>query len=88
METLIKADMFFFISSLSTILTTVLIAFLLYYLVRAGRNLYLLTEMLKGSVKDSEEFINDLRERLEDNMMFRMFFPPARKRRASKSDRV
>jgi beta-lactamase regulating signal transducer with metallopeptidase domain len=85
METLLKADIFFFISSIATIVFTILVSVLLVYLIKAGKNLYKLSETLKSSYNDSEEFITELKERLEDNMVFRMFFPPRRKRRISKS---
>lgn len=78
-----KADIFFFISSVATIVLALFVAVLLYYLIKAGKNLYMLTESLKGGFKDSEEFVAELRERLEDNMMFRLFFPPARRKRRS-----
>ncbi len=81
MDTLVKADIFFFISSIATVIISALLAILLAYLIKAGKNLYTLSEILKSSYKESEEFITDLRDRLEQNMVFRMFFPPARKKR-------
>jgi hypothetical protein len=81
METLMKADIFFFISSVATVVLTVFASVLLVYLIKAGKNLYMLSEALKGGFKESEEFIAELRERLEDNMVFRLFFPPLRRRR-------
>ncbi len=86
MESLMKADIFFFISSIATIVFTILVSILLVYLIKAGKNLYKLSEILKSSYNDSEEFIGELKERLEGNMIFRMFFPPIRKRRISKSN--
>ena len=86
MESLLKADIFFFISSMATIVLTVLISILLIYLIKAGKNLHKLSETLKSSYNDSEEFVKELKERLEDNIVFRMFFPPHRRRRISKSD--
>ena len=83
MESLIKADIFFFISSVATVVLAILISILLFYLIKAGKNLYRLSEALKGGFKESEEFVAELRERLEDNMVFRLFFPPARKKRKS-----
>jgi len=83
-ESLLKADIFFFISSIATIVFTILVSVLLVYLIKAGKNLYKLSEILKSSYNDSEEFITDLRDRLEENIVFRMFFPPLRKRRNSK----
>ena len=90
MESLMKADIFFFISSMATIAFTILVSILLFYLIKAGKNLYLLSEALKGDFKESEEFIVELRERLEDNLIFRLFFPPARRRRknTTKDDNI
>ena len=81
MDTLVKADIFFFISSVATVILAILLALLLFYLIKAGKNLYTLSESLKGGLKESEEFITEIRERLEDNLVFRLFFPPSRRRR-------
>lgn len=87
METLIKADIFFFISSIATVVLTVLFSMALFYFIKAGRNLYLISEKMQNHFAESEEFVLDLKERLEDNMIFRMFFSPARsKRRNAKKD--
>jgi len=87
METLIKADIFFFISSIATVILTVLFSMALFYFIKAGKNLYLISEKLQNHFADSEEFVLELKERLEDNLIFRMFFPPARsKKRATKKD--
>jgi len=76
-----KADIFFLISSVATVVLTVLAAILLFYLIKAGKNLYKLSEVLKGDIKESEEFVLELKERLEDNVVFRIFFPPSRRSR-------
>lgn len=81
METLVKADIFFFIASIATVVLTIFLSFLLFYLIRAGKNLYKLSEALKSEFKESEEFIEDLKDRLEQNFVFQFFFPPIRKRR-------
>ena len=84
METVMKADIFFFISSVATVVLVILASILLLYFIKAGRNLYLLSEALKGRFKDSEEFVAELRDRLENNMIFRLFFPPSRKRKQAR----
>jgi hypothetical protein len=81
MESLMKADILFFISSIATVVLTILVSILLVYLIKAGKNLHALSEALKGGFKESEEFVTELKERLEDNVVFRLFFPPARRRR-------
>ncbi|MDO8512501.1 MAG: hypothetical protein Q7S57_04465 [bacterium] len=88
MDVLVKADIFFFISTVATVVLTILASVLLFYLIKAGKNFYKLSEALKGGFKESEEFVMDLKERLEENMVFRLFFPPARRgrRMAGKSE--
>jgi hypothetical protein len=81
MEALIKADIFFFISSVATIVLTILLSVVLYYFIRAGRVLYLLAEQLQEKFQDSEEFVLELKERLEGNPIFQFFFPLMRMRR-------
>ena len=75
MDTLIKADIFFFIASIATIVLAILISIVLYYFIKAGRNLYKLTEALQNGMKDSEEYVIELKERLDRNPLFRLFFP-------------
>jgi hypothetical protein len=79
METIVKADIFFFISSVATVIVTVLLSIVLFYLVRAGRNLYQITQRLQEHFRDSEEFVLDLKERIEENIFFRLFFPAGEK---------
>ncbi|MCX6718913.1 MAG: hypothetical protein NTZ38_00855, partial [Candidatus Taylorbacteria bacterium] len=83
MDTFIKADIFFFISSIAAVVLAIMGLILLYYLIKAGRNLYMLSEALKAGFKDSEEFILDLRDRFEDNPIFRFFTRRPRKRKPS-----
>jgi len=81
MESLIKADIFFLISSVATAVLTVLFSVLLFYLVKAGKILYKILQALEDGFEESEEFIMDIKERLENNIIFRIFFPPLRKSR-------
>ena len=85
METIMKADIFFFISSIASVILTALLCIMLYYFIRAGHNLYLLSEKLKAHFKESEEFVFDLKEKLESNLLFRMFFSPSPKKKAKKN---
>lgn len=85
MEPLLKSEIFFFISSIATVLLTVLLSILLFYLIKTTRNLHRLSEILKSDFKESEEFINELRERLENNWIFKLFFPRITKRRKTRS---
>lgn len=84
METVMKADIFFFISSVASVVLAVLLSIVLFYFIKAGKNLYHISEKLQEHFKESEEFVFDLKERLEENMIFRLFFPPARNRKRAK----
>lgn len=86
MDTLMKADIFFFISSLATIVLTVLISIMLYYFIKAGKILYLISIRLQEHFGESEEFVRELKERLEENLVFRLFFPPARRKAESRKN--
>ena len=83
METLMKADIFFFISSVALIVLTIFVSIILCYLIKASRNLYMLSEELQERFAESEEFVAELKERLEDNPIFRFFFPRWRRRKRS-----
>lgn len=88
METLMKADIFFFISSIATVVLTVLLSVVLYYFIRAGRILHQISEKLQDHFGESEEYVLDLKERLESNLAFRLFFPPVRKsKRAAEKEK-
>jgi beta-lactamase regulating signal transducer with metallopeptidase domain len=80
METVMKADIFFFISSIATVVIAVLLSIVLFYFIKAGKNLYHISQKLQEHFHESEEFVLELKDRLEDNIVFRMFFPPARSR--------
>jgi cell shape-determining protein MreC len=84
METVMKADIFFFISSIATVVIAVLLSVVLFYFIKAGKNLYHISQKLQEHFHESEEFVLELKERLEDNMVFRLFFPPAHGRSRDK----
>ncbi len=84
MSSILQADIFFFISSIATVLLTVLISVLLFYLIKASRNLQELSEALKNGYNESEEFVTDLVERFERNILFRFLFPASNLKRKIK----
>ena len=80
---MLKADIFFFIASVAIIILTLLFSVLLFYLILAGRILYKLAARLKSGFRESEEFIAEMKERLENNPAFNFFFPSSRKKQRS-----
>lgn len=82
-----KSDIFFFIASIATVIITILASIVLIYMIKASRNLHKITKVIKNTIKiGSEEFIEDLKEKLENNLIFRLFSTPARHRKSSKKE--
>ena len=81
MDTLVKADIFFFVSSIATVILTLLLSILLFYFIKAGKNLYDLSEKLKDNFEGSENYILELKDRLEGNILFRLLFPLIRQKK-------
>lgn len=88
METLIQANIFFFISSIGFIIITILLSVVLFYFIKAGKNLSILSEKLQESFDNSEEFILELKERLENNPILNFFFPLIKKKKVVKKSKV
>jgi hypothetical protein len=72
-DSLLKSDIFFFIASLETVVLVILISILLFYLIKTGKNLYKLSEILKKKVSEGEEFILEMKESLKNNLISKLF---------------
>lgn len=75
METVLKANIFFFIASVATIIITILFSILLFYIIKAWKNIYIISESLKENYAESKEYITELKESLENTLIFKLFFP-------------
>ncbi len=74
MSTLIHADIFFFISSIGFILMWILLAILIFYLIRATR---IFSEILSKIEKDIDQIGDTTKEMIEemhDSTIFRLLF--------------
>lgn len=88
METLIKADIFFFISSIGFVILAVMLGIAMFYFIKAGKNLYDISESLHTHFKESEEFFLDMKDKLENNLIFRMIFPTSRRKKTTRTRKV
>lgn len=86
METLMKADIFFFISAIGTILFTVFGLVALYYLIRILKDFSSISDALKKGVETASGHLDDLVDMLMSNKLFRFFFGKKRTRKNSKKD--
>lgn len=80
MDTLIHADIFFFISSIAAIIWTALGAVALWYLIKGLKNFREISEKLNEDMDDAKESVRDLIERMNSSFVFNMLFPPKKKK--------
>jgi len=86
METLIHADIFFFITSIAVVVLTILLIVAFFYLLQILRNFRDISDTLKKGVNNASEHLEDLAETIMDNPVFRFIFGKKKtaKKRAKK----
>lgn len=82
MNTLIHADIFFFISSIGFIILFALFVIALVYLIKLIRSLHRTIEMLKTKAKGLEEDAEELLEDVRESVVFRLIFGRKNRTRA------
>ena len=84
METLIKADIFFFVTTLCVVAVSVFIIILLVRLNRFMQALRNLADKLKEKAEDVGEEAEELIERMQDSLIFRLLFGGPKKSKKKK----
>ena len=74
METILKSEIFFFITSISVIIITVVFVIAGYYLIRIMRNLSKISDTLKKAVDNTESNIEEIGERVKESWIFNFVF--------------
>lgn len=74
MESIIHADIFFFITTIAVIVGTIILAWSGFYLIEAFRNFRDISRTLKRGVDNAEENIEDLYHDIEESSIFRFIF--------------
>lgn len=83
MESIIQADIFFFITTIAVIVATIVFAWSGIYLIQAFRNFRDISRTLKRGVDNAEENIEDLYHDIEESPIFRFIFGARHRRRTS-----
>ncbi len=86
METVMKANVFFFVSTIGFVLLTVLGIFALYYLVRFLRTIDRITKQLEVNIHAASDEARFLIEDIRESMIFRLLFGRSRKRHTRKKE--
>ena len=74
MESVLKADIFFFITSIFVCIVTVVLIITGYYAVRILRNIEDITKKLKRTVSHTEADLAEIGERVTESSLFSFVF--------------
>lgn len=74
MESILRSDMFFFITSISVITISIFILIALYYFIKMLRNFYKISATLKNYTKDTEKELKDLGGQIRQSPLFTFIF--------------
>jgi len=82
METILKSEIFFFITSVSVIIITIIFTIAGYYLIRIMKNLSNISDTLKKAVDNAESNIEEIGERVKESRIFNFIFGKKKKPKA------
>lgn len=74
MESFIKADIFFFISSISVIIFTVFFIIIGFHLAKVMKNFSHISEKLKNAVDDADSELREMSEHVRESAIFNFIF--------------
>ena len=82
MESILKSEIFFFISSISVILITVIFIIVGFYLIKIMKNFSDISESIKNTVNGATSSLEEVGDNIKESPIFRFFF--GKKRSKSK----
>ena len=85
-QTLIHADIFFFIASIGFTVVTIALLIGLFYIIRVVRSVDRITTKIEIGIDTVSDDAKDLVADLRDSMAFRMIFGGQRKRKKSSTE--
>jgi hypothetical protein len=74
MEPLLKSDIFFFITSVSVVLLTVIFIIIGVYLIKIMKNFSHMSETLKKTVDDTDDELRDIGVHVRESPIFTFIF--------------
>lgn len=85
MHTFMKADIFFFVATIATVIWVILGSIALVYLIKILRTIKRATDAIEARIVDAGEKLDAFSEQLSQSSIFRMFFG-GRKKRHNKAE--
>lgn len=74
MESLLRSDIFFFITSISVIIITVVLLIAGFYFIKILRNFYKISAILKNYTENTENEIREIGYHIRHSPLFTFFF--------------
>jgi uncharacterized protein YqhQ len=85
METLTQSEIFFFISSVSFVVLWVLVAILLFYLIRAVKIFYRIIDRVEGDISKVGDITREMLEEMKDSAVWGFISRRKRGKRKTKT---
>ncbi len=79
MESIIQADIFFFISSIAFVILGILAVIVLVYVIKVLHSFMRILEKVEDSMDTIGDVTMELIDEMRDNVFFRMLFKPKKK---------
>jgi hypothetical protein len=79
MESLVQADIFFFITSIAVIICTIVFIVTGYYVIKTMKNISRISESLKNTVESAESELADISNHVRDSALFTFIFGKRKK---------
>lgn len=83
MESLLKADIFFFITSIAVILCTIVFIIAGYYMIKTMKNISAISESLKNTVENTSSELAEMSEHVRDSAIFSFIFGKKKVKKAT-----
>lgn len=83
MESIIRSDIFFFITSISVVIFTVFLIIIGFYFVRIMRNFSKISDTLKNAVDDTNIELREMVEHVRESSAFSFVFGNKKKKKKS-----
>lgn len=80
MESILKSEIFFFISSVSVVLITVIFIIIGFYLIKIMKNFSHISEVLKNTVDGAASSLEEVGNDIKESILFKFFFGSKRKK--------
>lgn len=84
MDTLIHADIFFFVTTIAVVVVLILFIIFMYYLIQISRNFRDISDIFKKGVEHSSNQLNALLKSIKDNPIFNFIFNSRKKKSKAK----